>query len=82
MSEEEFTDNLNNAFWKVYPKHELVKCGMKAFQTFLESLQLKNDSLRQLPPSIDSIVNKSRAVFPLGFGHAVHYVQPGVVLVG
>lgn len=82
VSEEEFVDNLNDALWKVYPKDGVVEGGMKALQQLLDSFQLQTGVSRQLQPSIASIVEGSRAAFPLGFGHAVHYVQPGVALVG
>ncbi|XP_011505324.1 PREDICTED: putative ubiquinone biosynthesis monooxygenase COQ6 [Ceratosolen solmsi marchali] len=82
ISEEEFIDNLNDAFLKVYPKDELVKCGMQAFKKLFENFQLPSAVSRQLQPSIAGIVDGSRAAFPLGFGHALHYVQPGVALVG
>lgn len=82
VSEEEFVDNLNDALWKTYPKDSIVEGGMKALQQMLETLQLQSGVSRQLQPSISRIVEGSRAAFPLGFGHAVHYVQPGVALVG
>lgn len=82
VSEEEFVDHLNDALWKVYPKDGIVEGGMKALQQLLDSLQLQTGVSRQLQPSIANVVEGSRAAFPLGFGHAVHYVQPGVALVG
>lgn len=38
--------------------------------------------VRQLPPEIIGLYGKSRAGFPLGFGHASSYVGRGVALVG
>ena len=34
------------------------------------------------PPKIVSVDKSSLATFPVGFGHAVHYVKPNVALVG
>ncbi|XP_023246748.1 ubiquinone biosynthesis monooxygenase COQ6, mitochondrial [Copidosoma floridanum] len=82
VPEEEFIDNLNDALWKVYPKDGIVEGGMKALQQLLESFQLHAGVCRQLQPSIAGLIEGSRAAFPLGFGHAVHYVQPGVALIG
>ncbi|KAL7298582.1 hypothetical protein TKK_0008353 [Trichogramma kaykai] len=81
-SEEEFVDNLNDALWKSYPKDTIVEGAMKGLTKLLDDLQLQNGATRQLQPSISHIVEGSRAAFPLGFGHAVKYVQPGVALVG
>lgn len=39
-------------------------------------------SARQLPPSIAKVDAKSRALFPLGLGHAAEYVRPRVALIG
>lgn len=36
----------------------------------------------QLPPKIKNLYHKSRAGFPLGFGHASSYVGRGVALIG
>ena len=68
--------------WKVYPKDGLVEAGMKALQQLLQGFNLQTGMSRQLQPSISGIVKDSRAAFPLSFGHAMHYVQPGVALVG
>lgn len=82
LSEEQFVDDLNSALWKVYPKDKIVESGMQALQQLLGSLSLQSGVSRQLQPSMRSIVEGSRAAFPLGFGHAVNYVKPGVALIG
>lgn len=82
VSEEEFVDRINEAFWKFYPKNGTVESGMYALRQMLETLSLQTDVSRQLQPSVATIVEGSRAAFPLGFGHATNYVKPGTVLVG
>ncbi|EZA55833.1 Ubiquinone biosynthesis monooxygenase COQ6 [Ooceraea biroi] len=82
VSEEEFVDRINEALWRVYPKNGVVESGMHALRQLLEGLSLQTGVSRQLQPSVAAIVEGSRAAFPLGFGHAVSYTQPGTVLVG
>ncbi|XP_017755234.1 PREDICTED: ubiquinone biosynthesis monooxygenase COQ6, mitochondrial [Eufriesea mexicana] len=82
VSEEEFVDNVNNALWKIYPKDGIVESGLRALQQLLEGLSLQSGVVRQLQPSVSTIVEGSRAAFPLQFGHSVSYVQIGTVLVG
>lgn len=41
-----------------------------------------SQTVRQLPPSIKSLYEKSRAAFPLGFGHTSTYAAKGCVLIG
>jgi len=36
----------------------------------------------QLPPTVINVRPNSRASFPLGFGHATHYIGPRVALIG
>lgn len=49
---------------------------------FLKFLKLPSNAVRQLPPTIAECEPKSRAAFPLGFGHASNYITKGVALVG
>ncbi|XP_012535074.2 ubiquinone biosynthesis monooxygenase COQ6, mitochondrial [Monomorium pharaonis] len=82
VSDEEFVDRINEALWKTYPKSNIVESGMHGFHWLLTRLALKTHATRQMPPSVAAIVEGSRASFPLGFGHASSYIQPGTVLVG
>lgn len=82
MSEEEFVDSINAALWKIYPKDGIVESGMRALQQLLQGLSLQTGVVRQLQPSVSSILEGSRAAFPLQFGHSVSYVQAGTVLIG
>ncbi|XP_011696914.1 PREDICTED: ubiquinone biosynthesis monooxygenase COQ6 isoform X1 [Wasmannia auropunctata] len=82
VSDEEFVDRINEALWRAYPKSSIVESGMHGFHWLLTRLALKTHASRQMPPSVAGIVEGSRAAFPLGFGHASSYVQPGTVLVG
>ncbi|XP_029172891.1 ubiquinone biosynthesis monooxygenase COQ6, mitochondrial [Nylanderia fulva] len=82
VPEEEFVDSINEALWRVYPKNGVVESGMHALRQLLGNLSLQTGVSRQLQPSVTTIVEGSRAAFPLGFGHAASYVQPGTVLIG
>lgn len=82
MTEEEFVDKINEALWKIYPRNGIVESGMAALRQLLQTLSLQTGAHRQLPPSVASIVEGSRAAFPLGFGHATSYIHSGAVLVG
>ncbi|EFN75738.1 ubiquinone biosynthesis monooxygenase COQ6, mitochondrial isoform X3 [Harpegnathos saltator] len=82
VTEEEFVDKINEALWKVYPKNNIVESGMAALRQLLQTLSLQTGVSRQLPPSVASIVEGSRAAFPLGFGHSASYVRLGAVLIG
>lgn len=48
----------------------------------LEALRLNNASTGELPPNVKAVVPKSRAAFPLGFGHSTRYVTTGVAIIG
>ena len=37
---------------------------------------------QQLPPTVVDAEMSTRAAFPLGFGHASHYVAPRLALIG
>ncbi|KAJ6639241.1 Ubiquinone biosynthesis monooxygenase COQ6, mitochondrial [Pseudolycoriella hygida] len=78
LPEESFIDAVNDAFWKQYPKNQIVSNAMKTVESVLGNFS----SVRQLPPGIKSLYGKSRAAFPLGFGHTSTYAAKGCVLIG
>lgn len=79
MPAEEFIDALNQAFCKEYPKSDLTD---KALST-LNSIMGRNlSTIRQYPPRVCGVFDKSRATFPLGFLHASSYICTGAALIG
>jgi len=82
LSNEEFVDRINDALWRVYPKNGIIESGMQVLGQLLKDLSLESGISQHTPPFISTIVEGSRAAFPLNFGHAVSYAQPGVVLIG
>ncbi|CAD7084026.1 unnamed protein product [Hermetia illucens] len=77
MPPQEFVDALNDAFYKDYPKDTMTTNLMDTLSTFCSA-----KTIRQYPPAIVAVKDKSRACFPLGFGHAPSYVAQGAALVG
>ncbi|KAI4464687.1 ubiquinone biosynthesis monooxygenase coq6 mitochondrial [Holotrichia oblita] len=82
LSPEQFVDELNSALWKQYEKNDIVNQATKCLGSILKTLDAPANIMQQLPPSICSIEESSRAAFPLGFGHAANYIRKGVALVG
>ncbi|XP_037030932.1 ubiquinone biosynthesis monooxygenase COQ6, mitochondrial [Bradysia coprophila] len=79
LPEESFIDAVNDSFWKQYPKNQIVSNAMKTVESIFGNY---SQTVRQLPPSIKSLYEKSRAAFPLGFGHTSTYAAKGCVLIG
>lgn len=65
--------------YEKYQKNQLVEQAMKTVESILGNY---SQTVRQLPPQVKSVYRQSRAVFPLGFGHASSYVGRGVALIG
>ncbi|GBP04059.1 Ubiquinone biosynthesis monooxygenase COQ6, mitochondrial [Eumeta japonica] len=82
LPDEQFVDELNDALWKQHDHISSVGTCMSWMEATLRRIGLPDGATRQLPPSVRAIVPKSRAAFPLGFGHSTRYVANGVVLVG
>ncbi|XP_026315095.1 ubiquinone biosynthesis monooxygenase COQ6, mitochondrial [Hyposmocoma kahamanoa] len=82
LPDEQFVDALNDALWKQYPRSSSVDTCMSWVSGLLRRVGLPDGAVRQLPPSVKNIAPKSRAAFPLGFGHSTRYVAIGVALVG
>jgi ubiquinone biosynthesis monooxygenase Coq6 len=82
LPEDQFVDAINDALWKVYPKSGLVNQAMQTFDNLIRFCNLPSSSVTQCPPKILGCDVNSRAMFPLGLGHATNYVGKGVALVG
>ncbi|XP_043553016.1 ubiquinone biosynthesis monooxygenase COQ6, mitochondrial [Chiloscyllium plagiosum] len=82
MDEETFVDAINSAFWSNENHSEFIDTASSMLKTALMFLMPSGTSVRQLPPSVAHIDPKSRAMFPLGLGHATKYVRPRVALIG
>ncbi|XP_005184450.1 ubiquinone biosynthesis monooxygenase COQ6, mitochondrial [Musca domestica] len=79
MTPEQFVDALNEAFCKEFPKSDVA---VKALDVLNSMLGQNTNTLRQYPPRVAGVMEKSRATFPLGFLHASSYVRPGAALIG
>ncbi|XP_067624837.1 ubiquinone biosynthesis monooxygenase COQ6, mitochondrial [Eurosta solidaginis] len=79
MSDEDFAIALNEAFFKEYPKDGVV---INAMNTLNSIIGRNPNMVRQYPPGVSGVVEKSRASFPLGFLHASSYVCTGTALIG
>lgn len=82
MPEDNFVDALNSAIWDESKKNPIVEKALGTLNGFLNTLWPGEGNVQQLPPNIISIDEGSRAYFPLGLGHAAHYVASRVALVG
>ncbi|CAD7000099.1 ubiquinone biosynthesis monooxygenase COQ6, mitochondrial [Ceratitis capitata] len=79
MPATDFTKALNEAFFKEYPKDGVV---VNAMNTLNSLIGRDPNILRQYPPAVNDVIDKSRASFPLGFLHASSYVCSGAALIG
>lgn len=79
LDEQSFVAAINEAFNKPYPRNNIVEDVMKNVNTFIST---STGNTLEPAPAIESIVEKSRAAFPLGLGHTSTYVGQGVCLIG
>lgn len=82
MDEESFVDAINSAFWSNENQSKLIETAGSVFRGALSAIMPSAGSPRQLPPSVAGIGPKSRAMFPLGMGHASDYIRHRVALIG
>ncbi|KAJ7344982.1 hypothetical protein JRQ81_000932 [Phrynocephalus forsythii] len=82
MDEESFVDSVNSAFWSNAHHSDLIDTAGSMFRSAAAFLMPSGTAARQLPPSVAKVDPRSRAVFPLGLGHATEYVQYRVALIG
>ncbi|XP_065063236.1 ubiquinone biosynthesis monooxygenase COQ6, mitochondrial-like [Rhopilema esculentum] len=84
VPDDEFVDAVNNAFWADCDRHPLIDRSASVLQSIISAIQpgtFAGSKLMQ-PPTISGIDRSSRAMYPLGLGHASHYVNSRVALIG
>jgi len=81
LKDDEFVDQLNEALWSEEGQSSLTNKAIFTVDSFLSKI-LPSTSAVQLPPTVTGLQPKSRAAFPLGFGHAHTYVKPRAALIG
>ncbi|XP_070611163.1 ubiquinone biosynthesis monooxygenase COQ6, mitochondrial isoform X2 [Erythrolamprus reginae] len=82
MDEENFVDSVNSAFWSNANHSDFIDTAASMFRSAISLVMPSGTAARQLPPSVSKVDPRSRAVFPLGLGHATEYVQDRVALIG
>ncbi|KAJ7399537.1 Ubiquinone biosynthesis monooxygenase COQ6, mitochondrial [Pitangus sulphuratus] len=96
MDEESFVDSINSAFvsislmaglvclfqWSNINHSDFIDTAGAMFRSAISLLKPSGTAVRQLPPSVAEVDPESRAMFPLGMGHATEYVQHRVALIG
>ncbi|KAI1237738.1 hypothetical protein IHE44_0013824 [Lamprotornis superbus] len=82
MDEESFVDSINSAFWSNINHSDFIDTAGAMFRSVISLLKPSGTAVRQLPPSVAKVDPESRAMFPLGMGHATEYVQHRVALIG
>lgn len=79
MEPQQFIDALNDAYYKQYKQDDLVKTALQGVEAVLGKAI---GGGAQYPPRVIDVVDKSRAAFPLGFGHVPQYVAKGTAIIG
>lgn len=82
MEEDRFVDAVNNAFWEDFERHPFVDQATRLSHLLASVVQPWTTSVTQSPPSVSRVEERSRAMFPYGFGHATEYVRPRLALIG
>lgn len=76
----QFVAELNEAFNKSFEiENSFARNIVKCTNSLLKVTQSKN---LQTPPTVTDVIDKSRAMFPLGFSHSSSYVCNGAALIG
>ncbi|XP_054258128.1 ubiquinone biosynthesis monooxygenase COQ6, mitochondrial [Macrosteles quadrilineatus] len=82
LPNDSFVDALNDALWKEPVRSEVVTAVSSVARRVLGLVESTAPSSSPQPPNVASVVDSSRAAFPLAFGHAASYVAQAVALVG
>lgn len=73
---------INVLQWSNINHSDFIDTAGAVFRSAISLLMPSGSAIRQLPPSVAKVDPKSRAMFPLGLGHATEYVRHRVALIG
>lgn len=68
--------------WSNINHSDFIDTAGAMFRSAISLLKPSGTAVRQLPPSVAKVDPESRAMFPLGLGHATEYVQHRLALIG
>ena len=82
ISSEDYSFFVLSFQWQEPVEDQLVNTISNTVGRFLDTVKVESRKEDVIPPTVSGVVEGSTASFPVGFGHAVRYVAPGVVLLG
>nr|XP_039248336.1 ubiquinone biosynthesis monooxygenase COQ6, mitochondrial-like isoform X2 [Styela clava] len=84
MNNDDFVAEVNDAYCREYPRHEIVDKIGGAFKDLMKEISNDHGTLMnsmQLPPVV-STLQGDKAKFPLGLSHCNEYVRPRLAIIG
>lgn len=83
LDDDRFVDSLNSSLRSDRDQSFATNKVLDFFENCVKFVvPASTTDARLMSPTVVRVLDKSRAAFPLGLGHATHYVLPRVVLIG
>lgn len=82
LPKDQFVDCLNRTLWEDVHQSTTSNSVLSVADKIFSYISQRSSVANQLPPTVIDVDEKSRAAFPLGFGHATRYIKTRAVLIG